>query len=115
MASSLLQRNAICLFGGRCLRARGDQRSLSNRPHGGRKKLAASAADDARYGMEARRAETLFRGSVRSTTARPRVFARERPFRYPCVTPTLVGLDPTFVSPGAIWVRRAANELSCPA
>jgi hypothetical protein len=29
--------------------------------------------------MEARRAETLFRGSVLCTTARPRVFARERP------------------------------------
>ena len=26
----------------------------------------------------------------------------------------LGGLDSTFVSPGAIWVRRAANGLSCP-
>jgi hypothetical protein len=79
--------SSVFLGEGACARER--QSLLATGRVGGRKKLAASAADDARYGMKARRAETLFRGSVLCTTARPRPFARERPFRYPCVTPTL--------------------------
>src|SRR5271168_3567487 len=48
-------------------------------PRGGRKKLAASAADDARYGIVTRMGHDAFlRHGALAPRARPRTFARER-------------------------------------